>query len=202
MAEGTATIHCPLASEIGWSDSDARLVWEGCFLKPKRACPKANWACQGGCWCTPNLGRVHTHGGLDLILEKITVSLSRRNLVVKLCCPFVLHSSRNIGESSSSTWTLTSIQPQPNPTAQRGPAVIISHLTASTDLPQAPSPTQRTINACRPARWTEIRCQLSMFLIADHLLTHTLTLVSGAPATRPVLLLFMVGLGRASQSER
>lgn len=61
MAEETASIQCPLASEIGWSDSDARLVWEGCFLKPKRAYPKPTGPAQGGCWCIPSQGRAHPH---------------------------------------------------------------------------------------------------------------------------------------------
>lgn len=60
MAEAKSSIHCLPASEFGWSDSDARLVWEGCFLKPKRALSKVNGACQGRCWCIPGLGRAYT----------------------------------------------------------------------------------------------------------------------------------------------
>lgn len=110
---------------------------------------------------------------------------------MKLCCPFVLLSSRNIGESSSSTSTLTSIQPN---NTQRLPAVI--NLTSHSPTTRPPSssltprespsppPSPRTINACRPARLDRDTIlgpsQLGICLICR---SYSVTLVYGAPAT-------------------
>lgn len=106
------------------------------------------------------------------------MSLSRRNLIVKLCCPLVVLSSRNISESSSST--STSIQP--NSAAPACGHHLTSHsLTRPPSRPrESPSPPPPgTINACRPARWTEMRCQPGT---SPSQITPS-TLFSGAPAT-------------------
>lgn len=71
-----------------------------------------------------------TQPGWIWILEKITASLSRRNLIVKLCCPFILLSSRNISESSSSTSISTSIRPSTQPVQPVQPVACGHHLTS------------------------------------------------------------------------
>lgn len=93
---------------------------------------------------------------------------------------FVVLSSRNIGESSSSTSTLTSIQPN----TQRLPAVIISHLTASTDLPHDQrGPTTTTHDQCMQAITLDRDTMPALHIPQLQITMNSLPLVCGAPGT-------------------
>lgn len=156
-----------------------------------------------------------TQPGWIWILEKITASLSRRNLIVKLYCPFILLSSRNISESSSSTSISTSIRPSTQPVQRvacgHHLTSHISHLTH----PHPPSltpppeglppllPSPRAISACRPEGQTGMdTLQASWGFLHRRSLAQSLTLVFCAPATSIASLCGVPAMRRPGQSER
>lgn len=114
------------------------------------------------------------------------MSLSRRNLIVKLCCPFVLHSSRNIGESSFLIDIDIDIDPTQQPSAGLRSSSHISQPQPTSLRPRAPH-NARSMHAGQhagPRYGASLACSsLQITHSLTHTFSHLLTLVSSAPAT-------------------